>query len=80
MITGEIEELAGKYAEAGLIPDKAYRDLVHVAVATVNNMDFLISWNLSHIVRAKTIVGVNAINILEGYRDIKICTVLEVLS
>ena len=72
--------MAGKYAEAGLVPDKAYRDLVHVAAATVNNMDFLISWNLSHIVRAKTIVEVNAINILEGYRDIKICTVLEVLS
>jgi hypothetical protein len=79
-ITVEARNLAGKYAEANLVPQKAYRDLIHLAVATVNNMDFLISWNLSHIVRAKTMVGVNAINILEGYRDIKICTVLEVLS
>lgn len=80
LISGEIDELARKYATAGLVPDKAYRDLVHVAAVTVNNMDFLVSWNLAHIVRAKTIVGVNKINILEGYREIKICTVLEVLS
>lgn len=79
-ITEETRYLAAKYAEARLAPEKAHRDLIHLAAATVNNMDFLLSWNLSHIVRAKTIVGVNAINLIEGYRDIKICTVLEVLS
>ena len=78
--TIEVDELAGKYAEADLVPQKAYRDLIHVAFATVYNMDFLISWNMAHIVRAKTIMGVNAINILEGRREIKICTVMEVLS
>ncbi|MEW5944973.1 MAG: hypothetical protein AB1742_02115 [bacterium] len=76
----EIDEPAKKYAEAGLIPNKAHRDLIHVAFATANNMDFLISWNLAHIVKEKTIMGVNAVNSLEGYKEIKICTVMEVLA
>lgn len=78
-ITEEVRRLAKKYAEAGLVPQKAFRDLVHLAVATVNSLDFVISWNLSHIVKAKTIIGINAVNITVGYRDIKICTVLEAL-
>jgi hypothetical protein len=78
--TDEVNELANKYAKAWLVPLKAYQDLIHVAIATVNNMDFLISWNLSHIVKAKTIIGINAINILEGHKEIKICTVMEVLA
>ncbi len=76
-ITGEIRQLASKYAESGVVPQKAYRDLVHLAAATVNNMDFLVSWNLAHIVRMKTKVGINAVNAIEGYRDINICTVME---
>lgn len=37
-------------------------------------MDALVSWNLAHIVRLKTIKGVNEINKLEGYPIIAIVT------
>lgn len=74
-VTQEIRRLAAKYAEAGFLAGKAYEDMVHAATATVNNMDFLVSWNLKHIVKIKTIAGINAINILEGYRELKICDV-----
>ena len=66
--------------EADFLTEKPYEDLVHAAVATVNNMDFLVSWNLKHIVKLKTIVEINAVNVIEGYRELKICTVLEVFS
>lgn len=79
-VTPEIRRLAAKYAEAGFLPEKAYEDLVHAAVATVNNMDFLVSWNLKHIVKVKSIVEINAVNVIEGYREIKICTVLGAIS
>jgi len=42
-ITDEIRELTFRYAEANLLPEKAFDDLAHVAVDTVNNMDFLVS-------------------------------------
>lgn len=79
-VTPEIRRLAAKYSEAGFLPKKAYEDLVHAAVATVNNMDFLVSWNLKHIAKLRSIVEINAVNIMEGYRELKICTVLGVLS
>ena len=77
-VTSEIRDLAAKYAASGLVPPKAYNDLVHLAAATVNNMDFLVSWNLAHIVRIKTKIGINAVNAVEGYREMNICTVAEV--
>lgn len=79
-VTPEIRRLAAKYAEADFLTSKAYEDLVHAAVATVNNMDFLVSWNLKHIVKVKTIVEINAVNVLEGYKELKICTVSGVFS
>lgn len=79
-ISDEVDSLARKYERQGFVTPKAFDDLLHAAVATVNNMDFLVSWNLSHIVRAKSIIGINTVNILEGYRDLRICTVLEVTS
>jgi hypothetical protein len=77
-ITREIRQLASKYSANEIVPQKTYRDLVHLAATTVNNMDFLISWNLAHIVRVKTKIGINTVNAIEGYRDIKICTVMGV--
>lgn len=78
-ITGEVDELALKYARASLLSEKAFDDLTHVAVATVNRMDFLVSWNLKHIVKVKTITGINEVNLSEGYRELKICTVQGVI-
>ena len=79
-VTTEIRRLAAKYTEAGFLTKKAYEDLVHAAVATVNNIDFLVSWNLKHIVKVKTIVEINAVNVFEGYSELKICTVLGVFT
>ncbi|MEW5946877.1 MAG: hypothetical protein AB1742_11825 [bacterium] len=39
-----------------------------------------VSWNLKHIVKMKTIAGVNAVNTAEGYRELKISTVHGVIS
>jgi hypothetical protein len=78
-ITGEVDELALKYAGASFLSEKAFDDLTHVAVATVNRMDFLVSWNLKHIVKVKTITGINEVNLSEGYRELKICTVQGVI-
>ena len=50
-----------------------------IAVATVNDMDVVVSWNLEHIVKLKTRQAVNGINSLFGYKGIEISTPEEVL-
>jgi len=50
------------------------------AIATVHHIDVVVTWNLEHMVKLKTRREVKAINILEGYREIEICTPMEVIE
>ncbi|GHU51404.1 hypothetical protein FACS1894200_11540 [Spirochaetia bacterium] len=50
-------DLANKYIKSGLIPLNYPDDARHIAVATVESIDFLLSWNMEHIVKQKTMIG-----------------------
>ncbi len=73
-INDEIKSLANKYVSEGIIPSKYEDDAVHIASASVEGCNIIVSWNFKHMVRFKTIIGVNAINKLKGYSDIEIMT------
>jgi len=68
----EIRMLAEEYVSKGTIPVKHIEDAVHIAVATINSADILVSWNFEHIVKLKTKREVNAVNVLLGYKPIEI--------
>lgn len=70
--------LADRYIKEGVIPQKHQEDAFHIAIASVNNMDAIISWNFSHIVRLKTKREVVGINVLMGYKEIEIFSPMEV--
>ena len=79
-ITQETQTLADKYIEERIIPAKYKGDALHIAAASVNDLDIIISWNFEHIVKHKTRVEVAGINILMGYKSIDICTPQEVVK
>ncbi|MBI5698469.1 MAG: PIN domain-containing protein [Thaumarchaeota archaeon] len=66
--------LAEKYVKAGIIPEKYFNDALHIAIAVINEMDVILSWNLQHIVKLKTIEGVNNINKTLGFKSIMVHT------
>ncbi len=74
------KNLAGHYLSAGVIPLKFRDDAYHIAIATVNGQDAILSWNFQHIVKMKTKREVVAINLLEGYKGIDIYTPMEVVD
>ncbi|MDR2855099.1 MAG: hypothetical protein LBV40_02940 [Methanomicrobiales archaeon] len=74
----EAEQLANAYVEQGIIPGKYWMDGVHIAIATVNELDMIISMNFQHIVKRKTKLGTASINALNGYRAIEIYNPMEV--
>ncbi len=78
-ITDEAEKLAKIYVENKIIPPKYFNDALHIALTSVNKMDAIVSWNLEHIVKLKTMVGIREINKRLGYKDILIITPEEVL-
>ena len=76
----EADVLADMYIREGVIPIKYRDDALHIAVATIEEMHLILSWNFQHIVKLKTRHMVNAINLREGYRTIEICSPEEVID
>jgi predicted nucleic acid-binding protein len=68
----EAVELAAQYIAEKVVGHTSYADCLHIALATINRADFLISWNFKHIVNVWRIRGYNAINIKNGYRELEI--------
>ncbi|MGE3673604.1 MAG: type II toxin-antitoxin system VapC family toxin [Polyangiaceae bacterium] len=52
--TAEVANLAHRLVAGGAVPAKAAVDAVHIAVAATNGMDFLLTWNCTHIANAAT--------------------------
>lgn len=54
-LNDEARELARRLIEIGLIPANAVGDAFHVAIATLNGMDYLLTWNCRHIANAEIV-------------------------
>ena len=74
------DSLAQKYLQARFIPEKHRTDTLHLSIASVNDMDIVISWNMKHIVKLKTKRCTNSINTSQGYKTIEILTPEEVID
>jgi predicted nucleic acid-binding protein len=70
--TDEAVDLAMEYITEKVVGQTSYADCLHIALATINRADFLVSWNFKHIVNVQRIRGYNSINIKNGYRQIEI--------
>ena len=71
-VTGETVDLATEYITEKVVGQTSFADCLHIALATINRADFLISWNFKHIVNIQRIRGYNSINIKNGYRLLEI--------
>lgn len=71
-ITDEVEAVAYKIVEMGVLTQKSYDDCQHIAAAVVEECNCIVSWNFKHMVKIKTINGVRAIANLSGYKPIDI--------
>lgn len=75
-----VEAFAIEIVAAGILTPRNVNDCLHIAAATVHGCDCLVSWDLKHIVRRKTIEGVKALAVLGGYKSIDIVTPLALLG
>ena len=78
--SAESLDLASKYVAEGILPETFASDARHIAVATVNAIEILVSWNFKHIVHYDKIRAFNAVNVLRGYGPLQIHTPMEVTS
>lgn len=70
--TEEAVELATAYIDEKVVGQTSFADCLHIAIATINKADYLISWNFKHIVNVERIEGYNSINLKNGYKQLDI--------
>ena len=76
----ESRELAEKYIIEKAVSDKFYEDALHIAIATINQVNVLASWNFKHIVNLDRIRKYNSVNLKNGYSILEIRTPREILK
>ena len=71
--------LAKRYVKAGILSEKHFEDLLHIAYATLAECDAVISWNRKHLAKQATMQKVNKFNLDNNLRMIIIETPIFIL-
>lgn len=75
-----VKDLTKAILLSGIIPQKAAEDALHIALATVHNMDYLLTWNCKHIANATINNQLRKIITRTGYEMPMICTPYELIT
>lgn len=79
-VTREALDLAAALVAGAGVPKKANEDALHIATAAANGLDYLLTWNCTHIANAVTIPRVNAICRSHGFEPPLIYTPQEFMD
>jgi hypothetical protein len=79
-VVPEVHTLAAAYFSANLLPDKAPADAYHLALAPWHGLDYLVSWNCTHIVSGRVRMSIEEVNAEFGIRTPIICTPEELME
>ena len=78
--TPAVDELAEAFLAAGPLSAKAKADAVHLAVATVYQVDYLLTWNLKHLANATILLRLRPVAEQRGWRLPVVCTPLQLMG
>jgi predicted nucleic acid-binding protein len=79
-VTESVNELASEFMAKSNLPPKASDDAVHIAVATIHGLDYLLIWNCKHIANAQIQKKLTEICLDLGYKLPTICTPYELMG
>jgi hypothetical protein len=77
MLTDEATRLGDDLVRQGALPDKALADAFHIAIAAVHDVDYLLTWNCTHLANAVMRGTIDRICRSSGLRPPIICTPAE---
>ncbi|RKZ82588.1 MAG: hypothetical protein DRR19_20415 [Candidatus Parabeggiatoa sp. nov. 1] len=78
--TEDVKTLANALLTEGPIPEKSEIDAYHISVATINGMEYLLTWNCTHIANAVLRPKIEAICKDCGFEPPIICTPQELMG
>jgi len=74
------KDLAEKYLKEKIVTQKYRSDALHIAIATINKVDVLASWNFKQFVNLRRIRQYNSVNLKYGYAIIEIRSPMEIVE
>jgi len=80
VVNDDVLTLAAKYINEKVVGQTSFDDCVHIAAATINKVDILVSWNFKHIVNVYRIRGYNSINLRSNYPSLEIRSPKEIID
>ena len=66
--------LALHLVQSGAVPSKAFNDALHIAIAAVNGIDYLVTWNLKHVANDTKLPEIYDVCSGWGCQSSRICT------
>ena len=78
--THEAQNLASEILRTATMPPKAAVDAAHIAIATVHGLDYLLTWNCTHIANAANRPRIENVCRAFGYQAPIICTPFELFE
>ncbi|MEY4200635.1 MAG: hypothetical protein RLZZ265_2375 [Verrucomicrobiota bacterium] len=78
--TEAVDELAEAFLSAGPLPAKAKADAVHLAIATIHRVDYLLTWNCKHLANAEILWRLCPAAEQRGYRMPSVCRPLQLMG
>ena len=75
-----VRQLGASLMAEGPVPTAAEIDAYHIAIAAVNGMDFLLTWNCTHIANASMRGKIEDVCRSNGYEPPTICTPQELME
>jgi predicted nucleic acid-binding protein len=79
-LSDDVADLARHFIEDGPLPTKAARDALHIAAAAAHGVDFLLTWNCTHIANAEMMPKITSICHEHGFECPVICTPDELMG
>ena len=76
----EVEILATALLTNGAVPAKARLDALHIAIASVHSMSYLLTWNFRHIANAEKWASIDGVCSSMGIKMPRICSPLELME
>lgn len=79
-ITQDASELAWSIVRAHVLPTRAFPDALHIATASIHAVEYLLTWNCSHIANAELLPRVTNMVEAAGFNMPFVCTPEELLG
>jgi hypothetical protein len=79
-ITDDVEDLAAEFLRTGALPATARSDAVHLALASVARVDYLLTWNCRHLANAQVLRRLRREAVRYGWELPTVCTPLELMG